>query len=118
MPILRNPPTPLWQVNLGPSVPIGLFNFTDILPEIGILGTPVIDAAKQVLYVVADTLPAGAFSNPVFQLHALSLVDGHEMFGGPVADCGIGAGDRRRQQQRDHRVRCFSAIAKAGPDAG
>lgn len=76
--------TPLWQVNLGPTVPSGLFNFTDILPEIGILGTPAIDPVKQVLYVVADTLPAGALSNPVFQLHALSLVDGHEMLGGPV----------------------------------
>ncbi|MGP0075296.1 MAG: IPT/TIG domain-containing protein [Bryobacteraceae bacterium] len=76
--------TPLWQVNLGASVPIGLYNFTDILPEIGILGTPAIDAANQVLYVVADTLPPGAFSTPLFQLHALSLVDGDEMFGGPV----------------------------------
>jgi uncharacterized protein (TIGR03437 family) len=84
--------TPLWQVNLGPPVPSGIFNpvpsgksnFTDILPEVGILGTPVIDANAQVLYVVADTLPPGAFSSPVFQLHALSLADGHEMFGGPV----------------------------------
>jgi uncharacterized protein (TIGR03437 family) len=76
--------TPLWQVNLGPTVPSGLYNFTDILPEIGILGTPAIDPTAQVIYVVADTLPPGAASNPVFQLHALSLVDGHEMFGGPV----------------------------------
>ena len=75
--------TPLWQVNFGPTVPSGLFNFNDILPEIGILGTPAIDPKAQVLYVVADTLPSAA-SNPVFQLHALSLVDGHEMFGGPV----------------------------------
>jgi len=88
--------TPLWQVNLGPIVPSGLFNFTDILPEIGILGTPAIDAVHQVLYVVADTLPAAAFSNPVFQLHALSLADGHEMLGGPVQIAasvpGTGAG--------------------------
>lgn len=77
-------PTPLWQVNVGPIVPSGLFNFTDILPEIGILGTPAIDATKQVMYVVADTLPSTALGNPVFQLHALSLVDGHEMFGGPA----------------------------------
>jgi len=88
--------TPLWQVNLGPIVPSGLFNFTDILPEIGILGTPAIDAVNQVLYVVADTLPAAAFSDPVFQLHALSLVDGHEMYGGPVQIAasvpGTGAG--------------------------
>jgi uncharacterized protein (TIGR03437 family) len=88
--------TPLWQVNLGPIVPSGLFNFTDILPEIGILGTPAIDAANQVLYVVADTLPDPASGNPVFQLHALSLVDGHEMYGGPVqiaaSVSGTGAG--------------------------
>jgi len=44
--------TPLWQVNLGPSVPSGEYNFTDVLPEIGILGTPAIDATNQVLYVV------------------------------------------------------------------
>ena len=88
--------TPLWQVNLGPTVPSGLFNFTDILPEIGILGTPAIDAVHQVLYVVSDNLPAEVLSNPVFQLHALSLVDGHEMYGGPVqlaaSTPGTGAG--------------------------
>ncbi len=87
---------PLWQVNLGAPVPSGLYNFTDILPQIGILGTPAIDAASQVMYVVADTLPPGAFSDPVFQLHALSLEDGHEMYGGPVeiaaSVAGTGAG--------------------------
>ena len=86
---------PLWQVSLGPTVPSGLYDFTDILPQIGILGTPAIDATNQVMYVVADTLPP-AFSVPVFQLHALSLVDGHEMFGGPVQIAasvpGTGAG--------------------------
>jgi uncharacterized protein (TIGR03437 family) len=87
---------PLWQVNLGAPVPSGLFNLTDVQPQIGILGTPAIDAVNQVLYVVADTMPPGAFSNPVFQLHALSLVDGHEMLGGPVeieaSVSGTGAG--------------------------
>jgi uncharacterized protein (TIGR03437 family) len=91
--------TPLWQVNLGPTVPSGLYNFTDILPEIGILGTPAIDADAQVLYVVANTLPPGASSSPAFQLHALSLVDGHEMFGGPAqiapSVAGNGAGSSK-----------------------
>jgi uncharacterized protein (TIGR03437 family) len=77
-------PTPLWTVNLGEPVPSGLYNFNDILPQIGILGTPVIDAAKQVIYVVANTLPAGEVSVPIFQLHALSLVDGTELYGGPT----------------------------------
>lgn len=41
--------TPLWKVNLGPAVPSGLFNFTDILPQVGILGTPAIDPSAQAL---------------------------------------------------------------------
>jgi uncharacterized protein (TIGR03437 family) len=71
--------TPLWQVNLGPAVPSGEYNFNDILPEIGILGTPAIDPVNQVLYVVTNTLPPGVTSVPIFQLHALSLVDGSEV---------------------------------------
>src|ERR1700730_13467111 len=38
---------PLWQVNLGPSVPSSLLRFDDILPEVGILSTPVIDLSRQ-----------------------------------------------------------------------
>jgi uncharacterized protein (TIGR03437 family) len=72
---------PLWTVNLGPPVLSSVFNFTDILPEVGILSTPVIDPARGVIYVVADTLQSGV---PAFFLHALSLVDGTEQLNGPV----------------------------------
>src|SRR5262249_10322288 len=72
---------PLWKVNLGPSILSALFNFNDILPEIGILSTPVIDPARGVIYLVSDTLEDGA---PVFRLHALSLPDGSEKLSGPV----------------------------------
>ncbi len=72
---------PLWTVNLGPSILSAAFNFTDILPEVGILGTPVIDPTRGVIYVVSDTLANGA---PVFRLHALSLADGSEQLNGPV----------------------------------
>jgi uncharacterized protein (TIGR03437 family) len=71
----------LWQVNLGPSVPSSLLNFTDILPETGILSTPVIDLTKQVMYVVSDTLENGG---PIFRIHALSLADGREKLSGPA----------------------------------
>lgn len=84
---------PLWQVNLGPSVPSSVLEFSDILPEVGILSTPVIDPVRQVIYVVSDTLESG---QPVFRLHALSLTDGHEMLNGPVkiaaAVAGVGDG--------------------------
>lgn len=82
--------TALWQVNLGPSVPSWVLNFTDILPEVGVLSTPVIDLTRQVMYVVSDTLSGGS---PVFQLHALSLADGSEMLNGPVAISAAVKGD-------------------------
>jgi uncharacterized protein (TIGR03437 family) len=73
--------TPLWAVNLGPSILSAVFNFTDILPEVGILSTPVIDPKQGVIYVVSATLEK---NTPVFRLHALSLSSGSEQLNGPV----------------------------------
>ncbi|HLJ50542.1 MAG TPA: hypothetical protein VKU01_31230 [Bryobacteraceae bacterium] len=72
---------PLWQVNLGPSLPASLLHFHDINPEIGILGTPVIDPASNTAYLVAESYENGA---GVYKLHALDLSMGAEKFGGPV----------------------------------
>ena len=72
---------PLWQVNLGQSVPSSLLNTRDVTPEVGILSTPVIDLEQGVIYVVSESMAAGS---PVFQLHALGLLDGQERMHGPV----------------------------------
>ncbi|MBV9505287.1 MAG: hypothetical protein JO323_09830 [Acidobacteriia bacterium] len=76
-------PKPLWQVNLGPSFPPSLWHasYSDISPEVGILGTGVIDPSTHVLYIVAQTLQNGA---AVFDLHALDLFTGAERMNGPV----------------------------------
>lgn len=81
-----SPPLVLWHVNLGPSVPSESLtgstgSYFDVYPEIGILGTGVVDPVAGVLYVVAETLQNGA---PVFQLHALDLTSGQERMNGPV----------------------------------
>jgi hypothetical protein len=68
-----------WQVNLGPSRPCCSGSF--ITPEIGIVGTPVIDPASSTLYVVAATLENGSYFH---RLHALDITSGQEKFGGPV----------------------------------
>lgn len=78
---------PLWSVNLGPAVPSSVFDtegrtYTDITPEIGILGTPVIDASTGTLYVVAATLENGVYYH---RLHALDVASGAEKFNAPVA---------------------------------
>jgi uncharacterized protein (TIGR03437 family) len=95
------PAAPLWTVNLGPSIPSSTFDipdvpYRDIQPEIGILGTPVIDASTGTLYVVAGTLASvGEKSVPQYSLHALDVTNGEERFGAPVAISGAvtGIGD-------------------------
>jgi hypothetical protein len=54
----------------------------DIQPDIGILGTPVIDPASNLLYVIAKSKVSGTNGTPATnchqRLHALSLLDGSE----------------------------------------
>jgi hypothetical protein len=63
----------------GASVDVGS---SDIYPDIGIVGTPVIDPATQTIYLVSKTKtgPATYFQ----RLHALNLATGAEMTNSPV----------------------------------
>jgi hypothetical protein len=83
--------SPLWQITLldtahgaasgATTVPNGDLSTTDINPQVGITGTPVIDPTTNTLYVVGATKESGTY---VQRLHALDVTTGNEKFGGPV----------------------------------
>jgi hypothetical protein len=83
---------PLWKVSLVSSahgagagetaVPSNDLNTTDIVPVVGITGTPVIDPTSKTIYVVAKSTATG--STFIQRLHALDVTTGQEKFGGPV----------------------------------
>src|SRR6266436_737993 len=83
--------------------------YTNFTSGIGIVGTPVIDAARGTMYFVARSTTGSTF---VQYLHAVNIVDGSEVAGSPTAitasDSGNGDGsvngviafDAQRQNQR------------------
>jgi hypothetical protein len=61
----------------------------DLAPDIGIVGTPVIDSATNTLYLVTKSkTPPSTTIMFTQRIHALSLIDGSEKFGGPTAIAG------------------------------
>jgi hypothetical protein len=80
---------PVWHVNFG--TPANLhsedFGCMDINGQMGIVGTPVVDKTRGVLYVVALT-QAGATNGPrtgfMQRLHALDLATGADLPESPV----------------------------------
>jgi len=86
---------PLWQITLldaAHGAAVGArpelssdFGYTDIVPEVGITSTPVIDPATNTIYVVGKTKESGTY---FYRLHALDITTGAEKFGGPVALSG------------------------------
>ena len=102
---------PLWRVNLTEKVPGAMpvkvgdvgqrcGELRDFTENIGIVSTPVIDAGKQTIYLVARTKEENAF---VQRLHALDIFTGAPRPKSPmvieatVPGSGVGASDGQLQ---------------------
>jgi len=99
---------PLWRLNLASlvgatPVPIAQFAFSgnrNIVGNLGILSTPVIDLSTNTLYAVACTLES---STMVYRLHAIDIRSGSVRPGSGVQISGSNGGstfDARYQTQR------------------
>jgi HYDIN/CFA65/VesB family protein len=88
---------PLWSINLASLVgatPVPFGNFTyggnlNIVGNLGVLSTPVIDPATNLMYVVACTLEGGAMA---YRLHAVDITSGAEPLGPGVLITGTYGG--------------------------
>ncbi|MDQ2902264.1 MAG: malectin [Chloroflexota bacterium] len=83
---------PLWKTSLLPSgataVPYAAVSCGDLIPIIGITGTPVIDPSTNTMYIVAYSQENGGL---VYRLHALDVTTGHDK-SAPVVIQGSAAG--------------------------
>ncbi len=84
---------PLWHINLATLVnaqvvPVASFAHMgnkNIVGNLGVLSTPVIDPVTNIMYVVACTLEGGTMA---YRLHALDITSGAEPLGPGVAITG------------------------------
>jgi len=86
------------------AIPMADVNCPVIAPELGIIGTPVIDPAAGTLYAIAATREPGPAY--VYRLHALDVTSGAERAGSPVVIQAAGFVARLWFERRYGHGRC------------
>ncbi|HWC81151.1 MAG TPA: choice-of-anchor D domain-containing protein [Pseudonocardiaceae bacterium] len=76
-----------WQVSVGTPWPAGTVSCGDLVPNIGITGTPVYDPSTNAVYFTAESYTTSV-TNPTWQLHALNVTTGAELAGFPTTISG------------------------------
>ena len=76
----------IWSTHLGPPVPAASLPCGDITPTVGVTGTPVIDASRGEIFVVADELADG---EPAHRLVGLSTTSGQVKMSQDVDPPGV-----------------------------
>jgi outer membrane protein assembly factor BamB len=96
----------LWSRPLGTPFSAYDLNCGDLLPSIGVSGTPAIDPATGTAYLLSKTYANGVNGDAIFYAHALDLATGAERDGFPLVIAGTASNDptktfgAERQMQR------------------
>jgi hypothetical protein len=99
--------SPLWSVNLArgaapvPAATFSLAGNRNIVGNIGILSTPVIDPSTNVIYLVTCTLENGTMA---YRLHAVDITAGTEPYGPGVLITGAYGGSTFNARYLTQRV--------------
>ncbi|HVA70417.1 MAG TPA: PQQ-binding-like beta-propeller repeat protein [Acidimicrobiales bacterium] len=135
-----------WSRHVGRAVPSSALPCGNISPSVGITGTPVIDASRQTIFVVADQMvrgtpahelvglnttsgavkvrvsvdPAGADPAALLQRTGLTLDAGRVVFGmgGNYGDCGRYRGRVAAVAETGSRATFFTVDANPGDSQG
>lgn len=83
----------VWHKDLGPAWPVATIGCGDLVPNIGITGTPVYDPATKAVYLAAKVNNGPDAEHPHWYLHALDLTTGTERSGWPVTIAGSAQND-------------------------
>jgi outer membrane protein assembly factor BamB len=77
-----------WQRNVGVPWNAADIGCGDLVPHIGVTGTPVIDPTAGVAYFTAKSYASGETGPAVWKMHAVDVTDGSEEPGFPVEISG------------------------------
>ena len=93
----RNFGTPPNHTQVGQGGSCGPGNYNDFVGNIGIVGTPVIDASSDTMYFVARTVSGTTFTQT---LHAISILTGADRASNPSVVISGGAFNAKDNNQR------------------
>ncbi len=83
-----------WEEELGTPFDDLVWQCADLVPEVGVTSTPVVDPATGIAYVMAMEVQNG---QPGYYLHAVDVTTGAEEPGFPVEVSGTAANDPEQQ---------------------
>jgi hypothetical protein len=83
----------IWSRDVGPYWPASAIGCGDLVPNIGVTGTPVYDPSSGTAYFTAKVNDGADVNHPHWYLHAIDIATGAERSGFPTSIAGAPSND-------------------------